>query len=184
MLTLNLASQELKQKIKSRHIYSLLKKMNLILMIIVIIIAIILLSAKMILQNNFNDVVAQTTLVTGSGGGKYAEKVRKINSQINIVSQIQNERVPWPYLLETIAKITPGGVVLSSIKLNEKNLTLKLRGNAETRDDFIELKNNLKNSKIFTDVKSPIKDILQKENINFALDAKLILKNIISANYE
>ena len=160
----------------------MLKKMNFVLMIIVIIIAIILLSAKLILQNNFNKVVAQTTLVTGNDGKKYSEKVRKINSRINIVAQIQNERVPWSYLLEAIAKATPDGVTLSSLKLNKKDLTIKLVGNAKTRDDLLGLKNNLENSEIFTEVKSPIKNILRKENINFGLNAKLILKNIAPAN--
>lgn len=178
MLTLNLASQELKREIKSRHIYFLLKKMNFILIIIVIIIAIVLLSAQLILQNNFNKVVAQTTLVAGNGGNKHSAKVRKINKQINMVAQIQSERVPWTYLLEKIAKIIPDGVILSSIKLDKKNLSLKLAGNAKTRNDLLKLKNDMENSKIFTGVKSPIKDMLRKENINFELNAKLILKNL------
>ncbi len=184
MLTLNLVSRELKQEIKLRHIYSLLKKMNFVVIIIVIIIAIILLSAKLILQNNFNKVVGQTTLLTGIGGKKYTEEVRGINSRLNIILQIQNERVPWSYLLEVIAGITPDGITLSSLKLNKKNSALKITGNAKTRNDLLKFKNNLENSKIFTAVKSPIKNILQKENINFEFNTKLILKNITPANYE
>jgi len=178
MLTLNLVSQELKEEIKSRHLYALLKKMNFILTIIIIIIAIILLSAKIILQNNFNKVVEQTTLLTGNSGKKYADKVRKINARLQTVSQIQNERVPWSRLVEALAEITPGGVALSYLKLDEKNMSVKLRGKAKTREELLALKNNLENSKIFSNVKSPIKNILRKEDIDFELTADIDADNI------
>ncbi len=183
MLTLNLVSQELKQEIKSRHVYSLLKKMNYVLIIIAIIITIILLVAKIILQNNFNDVVAQTTLVTSSSRGNI-DKVRKINSQIDTVTNIQNEYIAWSYLLEMLAQMPSNEISFSYIKIEKESQALKIKGHADTRDSLLELKQKLKDSNIFTDIKSPIENILQKENINFELSMKLNLKNITPTNYE
>lgn len=174
MLALNLVSQELKQEIKSRHIYSLLKKMNFIIIIITIIIAIILLVAKIILQNNFNKVVAQTTLVTSSSK-KYTDKVRKINSQINSIAKIQKEHIYWSHLLIILSEMSPDDVRFSQLKINKEKKTLTIRGHADSRDNLLKLKNNLEKSEIFSDIESPIQNILQKENINFELNTKLNL---------
>jgi Tfp pilus assembly protein PilN len=177
MLTLNLVSQELKEEIKSRHIYELFKKLSLILIIVVIIIAIILLTAKLILQNSFNKIVEQTTLVTGSSKG-YADKVRKINSKINIVAQIQDEYIAWSRLLESLAKITPNGVMFYSIKINREKALMEIKGRADTRDDLLILKENLKNTSFFYEPKLPIENMLQKRDVNFEIETKINLDYI------
>jgi hypothetical protein len=174
MLTLNLVSQELKQEIKSRHIYLLLKKMNFVLIIIAIIFAIILLAAKLLLQNNFTKVVEQTTLVTSTSRG-YVDKVRKINLQINSALKIQNEHIAWSYLLELLAKMSPDGITFSYIKINKEKQTIKIKGHANARDNLLIFKNGLEDSEIFTNIESPIENILKKENINFELNMKLNL---------
>src|SRR5680860_895607 len=120
MLTLNLISKELKQKIKLRNLYSFIKKTNLVLIIIIIVIAVILLIAKIILQLNFNQVVEQTTLVTKNNQDNNS-KVQKINNKINFIENIQNDFIPWSSLLKTVADITPPGINLYYFKVSSED---------------------------------------------------------------
>ncbi len=179
MLTLNLVSEQLKKEIKSRHIFNLVKKLNYILIIIAIIIAIILLTSKIILQINFTKVVNQTTLVN-SYSSVYTKKVRQINSQLNTITQIQNNYVEWSKLFKIISDIVPEGIRFTSLKIDNDGAIIKIRGFAETRDSLVDLKDRFKKSDIFSDIKSPIQDILKKDDINFTIDMKFDLKNIPS----
>ncbi|MCK4553818.1 PilN domain-containing protein [Candidatus Parcubacteria bacterium] len=174
MLTLNLIPQQLKKAIKFKRVYALLKKMNCILIIIAVIVAIILLIAKLILQNNFNKVVEQTSLITKSSQG-YNVKVRDINSRLNQVLQIQKDFIAWSDLIEDLANRTPDGITFSSVKINKEKSLINIRGNAKQRDDLLMLKQNMEESLIYSEVEFPLQNILQKENINFDISAKLNL---------
>jgi len=177
MLTLNLISKELKQKIKLRHLYLFIKKNSLLLIIITIVIAIILLTAKIILQLNFNRVVEQTTLVTRNNQS-YNNKVQEINNKINFIEDIQNDFIPWSGLLKIIADITPPGVNLYYFKVSSEEQTAIIRGRAYLRDDLLDFKNKMEATNIFEEINFPIKNILKKENIDFEINAKINLSNL------
>ncbi|MFH1233464.1 MAG: PilN domain-containing protein [Patescibacteria group bacterium] len=172
MLVLNLISEEFKKETKLKHTYQLIKKMNYVLIIISIVAAIILLVAMIILQNNFIEVVEQTTLVTKNNQG-YNNKAREINSKLKFVSTIQNDFVVWSKMIEQISIITPANVSLDLVKLDLTNKNIKLRGIAKQRSGLLELKNNLEKSDAYANIEFPIKNLLEKENINFEINAKL-----------
>ncbi|MFA6306306.1 MAG: PilN domain-containing protein [Patescibacteria group bacterium] len=180
MLTLNLISEELKKEIKLRHLYLFIKKINLTLIIITIVIAIILLAAKTILQLKFNDVVDQTTLVTRNNQG-YNDKIKGINSKIDFVATIQNGFIPWSNLLKTVADITPEDVSLYYLKINSEEKTIKINGRADLRDSLLNFKQKMETTTIFENIDLPVKNILEKENINFEINAKINLANLLSA---
>lgn len=172
MITLNLISQELKKEIKLRHIYKLIKKINYILIIISLTMASILLVARIILQNNFNKIVEQTTLVTKNNQG-YNNKVRQINEKINFVSQIQNDFILWSNLIEQLAKITPNGINFYALKINLEQKEIIIKGKAAYRDNLLSFKKNLEESTIYQNIEFPLKNILERENINFEINAKI-----------
>ncbi|MBI4812032.1 PilN domain-containing protein [Candidatus Falkowbacteria bacterium] len=175
MLSLNLIPHELKQEVKLKRIYGLLRKMNFVLIIIIAAAASILLAAKFILQNNFNEVVAQTTLVTKNSQG-YNAKVREINSQLNIISQLQNNFTAWSLMLEDLAEMTPRDMTFTYVKLNKEERSLKIKGRAASRDGLLALKQSLEDSKDFTNVEFPIRNILKQNDIDFEINAKINLK--------
>jgi len=177
MLTLNLISEELKKQIKLRHLYLFIKKVNLSLIIITIFIAIILLAAKAILQVNFNNIVEQTTLVAKNNQG-YNNKIKNINSKINFVEKIQNGFIPSSNLLETIAEITSKNINLYYLKINFVEQTIKIKGRAGLRENLLDFKQKMEATTIFRDIDFPIKNILEKENIDFEISAKINLANI------
>lgn len=177
MLTLNLISEELKKKIKLRHLYLFIKKINLTLIVITIVVAIILLIAKTILQVKFNDIVDQTTLVTKNNQG-YNLKIRDINNRINFVEKVQNDFIPWSNLLKTVADITSNDIGLNYLKINLADQTIKIKGKAGLRDSLLDFKQKMEAATIFKEIDFPIKNILEKENINFEINAKINLPNL------
>ena len=177
MLTLNLISEELKKEIKLRHLYLFIKKINLSLIIITIVIVIILLVAKTILQIKFNDIVDQTTLVTKNNQG-YNNKIKNINSKIDFVEKIQNNFIPWSNLLKTIANITSKDIGLYYLKINFEEQTIKIKGKAGLRESLLDFKQKMEATAIFENIDFPIKNILEKENINFEINAKINLANL------
>lgn len=177
MLILNLIPQQLKKEIKFKRAYGLIKKMNYILVIITIVIAITLLIAKLLLQNNFNKVVEQTSLITKNSQG-YNVKVRDINSRLNNISQIQNDFIAWSNLIENLANKTPTGITFSSVKISKEKSLINIRGKAKLRDDLLTFKQNMEESPIYSEVEFPLQNILQKENINFDISAKLDLSQL------
>ncbi|MBI2459045.1 MAG: PilN domain-containing protein [Parcubacteria group bacterium] len=174
MLTLNLISQELKKEIRLRHLYLFIKKINLTLIIITIAAAIILLSAKTILQLGFNDIVNQTTLITKNNQG-YNNKIKDINGKLDLVEKIQNNFIPWSNLLKTLAHLTPKDISLYYLKINLLEQTIKIKGQAGQRSSLLNFKQNLEDAAIFQTIDFPLKNILEKENINFEIDAKINL---------
>jgi len=172
MLLLNLIPQQLKHEIKFKRFFVLLKKINYIVIIFTIVIAIIILTAKIILQNNFNKVVEQTTLIT-KNSQSYNIKVKEINSKLDNVSQIQDSFVVWSNLIENLANVTPPGIHLASTKINMEKQIINITGIASERNDLLEFKQNMENLPNFYNVEYPLKNILQKENINFEIDAQL-----------
>ncbi len=176
MLILNLASAELKNEIKLRHIYFLIKKVNSVLIILTIVIAVILIAAKIILQNNFNKIVEQTTLVTKNNQG-YNSKIRQINNELNYIAKIQDNFVYWSNLIEELTKITPNDVTFYSIKANDSKKVI-ITGRTKLRDSLLRLKDSMENSSTFKNIDFPLKNILEKTDIDFSITADINLENL------
>ena len=174
MLTLNLISEEQKKEIKLRHLYSFIKKINLSLIVIAAAVAIILLAAKIILQIKFNDIVAQTTLVTKNNQG-YNAKVREINDKIDFVAKVQDDFIAWSKLLTGLAGTTSQNINLYYLKTNAQDKTVKLKGKARFRSDLLNFKEKLAGLPGLYELDFPLKNILEKENIDFEINAKINL---------
>jgi len=177
MLVINLISREQKKEIKLRHIYGFIKKINLVLVIIIIVVAIILMAAKIILQTNFNKITDQMTLVTKNNQG-YNNKVREINDKLGFVDKIQADFIPWSKLIADLSLKKPADVSFSYLKLNGEEKTIVIRGNAKLRSSLLEFKSRLESSNDFKDINFPIKNLLEKENVNFEINAKLNLPSL------
>ena len=177
MLNLNLVSQELKQEIKLRHIYKMLKQADYILIIITIFVAVVILVAKIILQNNFNKIVAETTLITKDSQGQNS-KIREINTRLSFVEKIQSNFIPWSYLLKDLAGSANNDINFYLIKVSQDKKEIELKGIAKTRDSLLALKEGLEKSAVFYELDFPMKNILEKNDINFEIKAKLNLGNI------
>ena len=172
MLVLNLISNELKKDNKLKAIFESIKKILAILIIAVSIYAILILFAKLYLQINFVKTINETSLITGSIKSN-DDKVKIINNQLKAIADIQSETVLWSYLLERLSKDIKSDIKIENLKLSMKNNTISLRGLAKTRESLLDLKAILENKNCFSDINLPIKNLLEKNNINFEISAKI-----------
>lgn len=177
MLALNLVSQDLKKEIKLRRLYHSLKRIYFLLLIVVIFTAITLLVAQIILQNNFNKIVEQTTLIT-KNSQTYNLRVREVNARLNSVDQIQNNFVYWTKLFEALTGGIKNDVTFSYLKINGGDSSAMIRGAAKTRSGLLDFKETLESSDIFSDINFPLSNLLEKNNINFEISAKLDINRL------
>lgn len=111
----------------------------------------------------------------------YNAEARDINFQISQISQIQNEFTEWSLLLENLAAKTPEDISLSNVKISGDPSLISIKGLAGSRDNLLLFKKSLEDSPVYSDIKFPLQNIMQKENINFEISASLnlpVLKDV------
>ena len=177
MLTLNLLSRDLKKQTELNRIYKLVKKISNILLVTAFMVVIMLVTAKYILQYYYKQVTDYNILVA-ENDQNYNIKANKINSQLNVVTNIQKNFIGWSYLIKDLINETPTGITFSNIAMAKDRGTIKITGRADSRDNLLTFEQNLKDSKIYSNINLPIKNILQKENINFEIKANLNLDEL------
>ncbi|MBU0619527.1 MAG: hypothetical protein ABII99_03960 [Patescibacteria group bacterium] len=176
MLYLNLISKKVKQDIKLKRIYAILKRFGYILIIITALFAIIILFAKIILQNTFNQVVEQTTLITKNNQSSN-KQIKEINTRLDNIEKIQNDFIPWSFLLEDLSQDISSNINFFSIKIDKDKQQIDLKGVAVTRKGLLDFKKSIEESDKFSDIYFPINNLLKENNINFEITAKLVISN-------
>jgi len=170
MINLNLLPPIKKQEFHLAQIYILIKDLIILILLITIIIAIILLVAKYILQNNFNRVVEQTTQTT-----RYAvtlnKDIRSFNESVSSVEKIQKKYVSWLDFIIQFNKLIPDEISVYNVSVKENKILIN--GAAKTREKLLELKSNLEQSTLLTNVVVPLENLLKKQNVDFTIKADL-----------
>jgi len=69
--------------------------------------------------------------------------------------------------------MTPSNITFYRLNFDLATKTVKINGKAGERSGLLELKDNLEKSGNYSDIQFPLKNILEKENINFEINAKL-----------
>ncbi|MFH1661720.1 MAG: hypothetical protein ABIA02_01330 [Candidatus Falkowbacteria bacterium] len=178
MIILNLIPKELKNKIKLKRINSLFGKINTILIIFAVIIISPLIISRFILQNKFDEIIKKTEIQEVEYKKEHATKVQNINHKINLIYEIQGDFIPWSKLINDLINKSSDNISFSYIKIDKDNKEVKIKGDALLRDDLLDFKKNLEDSSIYGEIDFPIKNILQKENINFEIGVKINLLEI------
>lgn len=168
MITLNIIPNDLKNENRLKQIYISSRSIVFIIIILILIYSIALLGIKFVLQNHYTDTIEEATLLT-KNTENYSKQVDTINSRINAVFKIQSNTTAWSHLIEYFANRLPEGIKLDSLKISGSDKSIALAGTAVAREDLLALKDFLESSDSFTGVELPIKTLLEKENINFAI---------------
>jgi hypothetical protein len=172
MLKINILPKYLKDDIKLRAIYLMIKNLLYIVVIFIILNTIILLLAKLILQINFVKTISETTMLTKNTENN-SKNIAGINKEMNYIQKIQDNAVEWTGLYQFLEKNMPAGIKFSTISVSSQDNKIRLGGNSATRDDLIKFKDFLEKSEIFTEINFPIKNFLEKYNINFEVSATI-----------
>lgn len=173
MIYLNLLPDKFRQELKYRYFYRLSLRLGVILVVFMACISGIFVASNAVL-NNFYNVIDSTNFIMGT---KIKEpiKVNDVNRKINEVSKIYNNSVNWPEVVASTTAPFKDEVCLSEIDINKSKGLVEIKGSAQSRDSLISLKEALEASEFFYDLRFPIKDYFQKEDINFSLKAKIKL---------
>lgn len=177
MLTINLISQHLKSEVKLRHVYSFIKRVNYIIIFLIFIASASLYAGKHFLIENFNRITDENAVIAKTGQG-YNDKVRGINSKIRSVGLIQDDYMPWSHLLKNLAEKSAAGVTFSSLQIDKQNQSVRINGHAPYRSGLLGFKEALEADAIFRDIEFPLKNILEKEDINFEIRAKFDINQL------
>jgi Tfp pilus assembly protein PilN len=179
MITLNLIPPIKKHELRLAQLYLVIKNLIIFTLFITVIVGIVLLASKMILQNHFNKMVAESTLTT-----KYAnifnKDIKEFNRQLNTVETIQKDHVAWTNFFIKFSPLVPDDIGIYNLSLDKDKIVLT--GLAKTRDQLLKFKENLENSSLFSEVITPLEDLLKKENVDFHIKAKINLAEL--ENYD
>lgn len=189
MIRLNLISPDYKKMIKVKRILSDIQNLFLYIVLVVIAAAIILIVARQILEDNFLQIVGQTSLISRSPA---ENKINiEINKKIELAQKTQEDYIAWSRFIINFSKLVPDNVLISSLIVNpNENRTewqINLSGIAANRDDFLTFKENLLEAKeLFNEkeINIPITNLFQKENIQFNINIKIKKEILTNLKFE
>jgi len=175
MLKLNILSPELKNDIKLKNIYAILKKSLFFIFLSTTIYAVVLVVSNFYLKNHYSIISLEYNQIKEKNND-IDNEIIQINKQIDQIQKIQESKVNWLKLIEHISKNSSNDIKYNRIAMS-KSSGLILVGNSRTRESLLQLKNYLESTSFLTEINFPIQNLLEKENINFEIKAKL-------SNYE
>lgn len=173
MVILNLLTKERRHDLSRRVSFVVLKNSLAVVVILVTVVAVTLLASKLALTNAFNELVAQSALVTREYSGINTD-IRNLNLEVQYLYAIQAKSVPVSPVVAHLFTIVPDGVTFSSLGIDTKNNLISIRGRAATRDILVSFRSTLEASPWFDDVSSPLSNIVVKSNIPFEFAATLV----------
>ena len=172
MLTLNIIPKSLKDEIKLQITYLKLKNLLAFLLFLALIYSTAFVALSFVLEMHSINLVHRTNIATRSNDD-FSKQVRSINSDVGIVESIQSGYTEWSYMMENLMKTIPRDISISQFTANKNTNLVTINGLARTRDSLLDLKELLEASPNYENVEFPIKNLLQKENINFTITAQL-----------
>ncbi|MDA3840173.1 MAG: hypothetical protein PF572_03710 [Patescibacteria group bacterium] len=178
MIKLNIIPDKIKKEIKVNFIYNIIKKSLYILIIVFSVAGIILLASEYILLSSLAKEINGSTLDFKSSVDTSQNKVSEINNEIILLENIQADHVRWSVLFNYISTNSPDGISFRQINIDKKVPSISFNGLAVSRDQLLSFKIFLEDSSIFENIDFPIQNLLQKENINFEINAKLNIYEI------
>lgn len=164
-VTLNLLSPEKKAVLRTGFVFAYVQTMLLIVFLVVAFSSGTLLALRMMLKGTYDDLARRS--VGGVDESKaITTEIKKINDYLKRVDGIQTRYVAWSSVLELLTRQVPEGMQITSLNVMKDGKIL-LSGIARQRNDVLTFQSRLEQSGEFTDVKSPISNILQQRDVKF-----------------
>jgi len=173
MIKINIIPNKIKKEIKINFVYNLIKSFLYMSIIVLSILGIILMISEYILLSSLAKEINSSSLNFKNTANTSQNKVNDINTKLLLLENVQNDFIRWSTFFNFISKKTPEGIKLSRLTIKNKGTEISFSGNAKTRNILLSFKEMLEKSAIFENIQFPIQNLLQKENINFEIKAKL-----------
>jgi hypothetical protein len=177
MLAINLVSRQSKKELKGRAIYAYVKKICLTLAFFSLLIGAIVAISYYAL-NDLSESIFQVSLKKNAVKTDVSPGDNNITGQINLIGQIQNDYIPWSITIEELASFINDDVRIGKLTFDKSTKRFSLSGHAGKRESLLELKDRLDNSKYFKNIDFPVKNLLEKNNIDFELKGDINMENV------
>ena len=104
---------------------------------------------------------------------KLKDDISKTNKTIEDVYALEDGFYLFSPVLENLTTLIPEGVYFKNIAVTKTGLKMSINGFAKDREAFLFLKKTLDESGQFSEVYSPISNLLQPTDIDFSLTLTL-----------
>jgi hypothetical protein len=172
MISLNLISEKYRKELKYKNLYTKIKDFLYAFILFALLAGFILIIAENILQSNFNDLATLNSQLK-KDKVSIAREIMSLNSKIAVADRIQQQFIPWSTVIADFTKSVPIGIEIHTLKINSQNWIVQ--GESENRETLLQFQSDLQKLNYFSEIKSPIANLLQKTNIDFEL--QMMTKN-------
>ena len=171
-IRLNLLSPDQREYLKFEFVYLHVRTVTFLLLTFTIIITGLLMAARLMLQDNYATVLTSTTLVNNKNQ-TLDKDIAELNKNLQEVQKIQSDFVKWSSILVEVNRSIPERIELTSLVLEKNTRIFSISGRAQKREDFLQLKENLEKLPYFEELRSPLTNLLLKENVQFEFSGKI-----------
>lgn len=167
MITLNLISQQQRQRIRRGWAAAELRSVSVTALFVVVLASATLYGARHLLSSTRDlfDTDVRTTAAATAVAEADAAAAQAVAASLGT-------DVDWRSFLATVASATPPGVSLDSLAVDDAG-AVAIAGEAATRDGLLQLQRNLESSGSLRNLYSPVRNLLQPTDIRFELTAEL-----------
>jgi Tfp pilus assembly protein PilN len=182
-IRLNLLSPDQREYLHFEYVYLHVRSITFLLLTFTIITTGLLLAARIMLQDNYASVLTATTAVNDKNH-TLDKDIVDLNKNLQDVQRIQDDFVKWSSILIDVNRAIPENIELTSLVMEKSTRIFTMSGRAQTRDNFLKLKANLEALPYFDELKSPLTNLLLKEDVQFEFTGKIRAGELKSAQIE
>lgn len=168
MIYLNLIPPEQIKKIKRRLVTAAFEQALTAIALVLIVNAGLLAVARTIAANTMENLAAARAGLEE----QYRDLNREVdatNRDLAALARLTEKYRPLAPLYYTILESIPPGITISALGVDYLNNKIRLQGRADSREGLLAFQKKLEQNPQFSDVKIPLSQIAQKNNVPFEL---------------
>lgn len=172
MIFLNILPEELKQEIKFSEIKDIFQKIIGFIVLACVVYSAFLVYSNFILIDNLK--IRKTFINNINSENNSNNELQGTASTVDKILKVQSEFFKPSFVIYDIVDIAGENISFSNLSIDKKTNRVLISGFAKTRDDLLNFKNKLSNSKNYSNINFPIENLLSKEKIlfNISFDIK------------
>lgn len=177
MLTLNLLPPKEKEKVKLELTFAFLVEFGAQFIFLALIFTGLLFSiylySSILTGAQIGLIAVEKQAIQEERFRKIEEDLRKSNDTVEEVLNLESQFFAFAKIIEDLAGFVPKGIYLKNLTITPGGRKISLVGLAPTREIMLNFKKNLEGSQKFSDVYSPISNLLVPKDVNFAFTITL-----------
>lgn len=186
MITINLIPEKQREYLAKERMFRIaLKQVSLLVTIPVVFVG--MLAMLMFVRSiELNEI--ENTDIQNQQLGAYKELIsyendfRSANKDIAEIDSVIRGGLFWSEIFNELDKLSSDGIGLTSFLSND--YSLHLDGIAETRQKLLDFQSSLENNKCFSEINSPLSNLVSRDNIEFTLDLNISPDCLRNNKYE